>query len=197
MEGKPADFEAIGNRLGFSVVEDSPEHLRLKWHGPRFPAFLCLGIALLLLFVSIPIAQAIYWSGFGSRTASLWYFPLMNLVLLGIAGYLLVQQRAIIIDTSRSIVFSKRRLSGTLFLKVSADAIEGVKLGIDQVYSGFAVASSSAAQSFPVPSLRLCLRNGETVLIDRGSARRLEELGKRIASRLGLALKKEEATGAR
>jgi hypothetical protein len=187
-EGKPADFEAIGNRLGFSVIEDSPERLCLKWRGPRFPAFLCLGIALLLLFVSIPIAQAIYLGGFGSRAASLWYFPLMNLVLLGIAGYLLAQQRTIIIKDKRSVRFSKRRLFGGLSFNVSVDAIDGVKLGLDQVYSGFAVAGSSAAQSFPVPSLRLCLNSGETVLIDRGSARRLEELGNKIARRCGLTL---------
>jgi hypothetical protein len=197
MEGKPADFEAIGNRLGFSVVEDSPERLRLKWRGPRFPAFLCLGIALLLLFVSVPITQAIYWRGFGSRAASLWYFPLMNLVLLGIAGYLLAQQRAITIANNRLVEFSKRRLFGTLSLKVPVCAIEGVKLGIDHVYSGFAVAGSSAAQSFPVPSLRLCLSDGKTVLIDRGSARRLEELGKKIAHRLDRALEKEQAAEVR
>jgi hypothetical protein len=188
IEGKPADFEAIGNRLGFSVIEDSPKRLYLKWRGPRFPAFLCLGIALLLLFVSIPITQAIYWGGFGSRAASLWYFPLMNLVLLGIAGYLLAQQRTIIFEGKRSVRFSKRRLFGALSFNVSVDAIEGVKLGIDQVYSGFAVAGSSAAQSFPVPSLRLCLNNSETVLIDRGSARRLEELGKKIACRFDFSL---------
>jgi hypothetical protein len=191
IEGKPADFEALGNRLGFSVIEDSPKRLYLKWRGPRFPAFLCLGIALLLLFVSIPITQAIYWGGFGSRAASLWYFPLMNLVLLGIAGYLLVQQRTIVVEGNRSVRFSKRRLFGALSFYVSVDAIEGVKLGLDQVYSGFAVAGSSAAQSFPVPSLRLCLRDGETVLIDRGSARRLKELGTRIAQRLGVILQQQ------
>jgi hypothetical protein len=56
MIGDPAEFEAIGNRLGFHIVEDTPEKIVLRWQGARFPAFLCLGIALLLLFVSIPSA---------------------------------------------------------------------------------------------------------------------------------------------
>ena len=55
MEGNPAQFEAIGNRLGFRVEEESDRELCLVWQGPRFPAFLCLGIALLLLSVSVPI----------------------------------------------------------------------------------------------------------------------------------------------
>jgi hypothetical protein len=63
-------------------------------------------------------------------------------------------------------------------------------LGLDQVYSGFAVAGSSAAQSFAVPSLRLMLTGDATVLIDRGGGRRLEELGQTIAYRLGLPLEK-------
>src|SRR5688500_4978018 len=117
MQGNPAEFEAIGNRLGFRVVEDSPKSLTLVWKGPRFPAFLCLGIALLLLFVSVPIAQAIYISGFASRAASLWYFPLMNLVLFGIAVYLLAQQRTIVIDSAaRTVSLRKRHFLKTISL---------------------------------------------------------------------------------
>jgi hypothetical protein len=191
MEGNPADFETIGNRIGFRVVEDSSERLCLLWRGPRFPAFLCLGIALLLLLVSIPIAQAIYLNGFASRAASLWYFPLMNLVLLGIAIYLLAQQRRIIIESAaRAIILRRRTLFGTSSLKLSGGEIRSLILGRDQVYSGFAVAGSSAAQSFPVASLRLILTGGATVLLDRGGARRLEELGETIARRLGIRLEK-------
>jgi len=194
MEGNPADFETIGNRIGFRVVEDSGERLRLLWQGPRFPAFLCLGIALLLLCVSIPIGQAIYLNGFASRVASLWYFPLMNLVLIAIAFYLLAQQRRIIIESAdHAIILMKRNLLRTFSLRLSVGEIERLKLGVDQVYSGFAVAGSSAAQSFPIPSLRLSLTGGATVLLDRGSPRRLEELGKKIARRLGLSLEKDLA----
>ena len=64
MIGNPAQFEAIGNRLGFRVVEETPDKLRLLWQGARFPAFLCLGIALLLLFVSVPITLALWRRGF-------------------------------------------------------------------------------------------------------------------------------------
>jgi hypothetical protein len=52
------------------------------------------------------------------------------------------------------------------------------------VYNGFAVAGSSAAQQFPVPSLRLFLVNGDSVLLDRGSRRRLKELGNQIGEQL-------------
>lgn len=68
-----------------------------------------------------------------------------------------------------------------------------MRLGADQVYSGFAVAGSSAAQSYPVPSLRLVLKTGETVLLDRGGVRRLENLGKRLSHHLGKPLQTEEA----
>jgi hypothetical protein len=194
MDGNPAEFEAIGNRIGFGIVEDSTETLRLLWQGPRFPAFLCLGIALVLLFVSIPIAQAIYLNGFASRAASLWYFPLMNLVLIGIAFYLLAQQRRIVIDNAAHIVtLTKRNFHKTISLTLSYDDIENVKLGLDQVYSGFAVAGSSASQSFPVPSLRLCLKGGASVLVDRGGARRLKELGETIAGRLRMSLERDPA----
>ena len=52
MIGDPRQFEAIGNRLGFRAVEETPRKLLLRWHGARFPAFLCLGIALLLLVMN-------------------------------------------------------------------------------------------------------------------------------------------------
>jgi hypothetical protein len=71
--------------------------------------------------------------------------------------------------------------------------VENVKLVLDRVYSGFALAGSSAAQSFPVPSLRLTIRGGASVLLDRGGARRLQELGEKIARRLGKALEKDPA----
>ena len=194
MEGNPADFETIGSRLGFRIVEDSPERLGLYWQGPRFPAFLCLGLALLLLFVSVPIVQAIYLNGFASRAASLWYFPLMNLVLSGIAVYLLLQERRIIIDNAEhAIILRKRTLFCTASFKASIAEVEHLRMSVDQVYSGFAVAGSSAAESFPVPSLRLFLRGGFSVLLDRGSRRRLEELGETISHRLALSLERDPA----
>ena len=60
------------------------------------------------------------------------------------------------------------------------------------MYSGFAVAGSSAAQSFPVPSLRLILTNAESVLLDRGSRRKLEDLGRRVSNRLEKLLEIKE-----
>ena len=185
MEGNPVEFEALGNRLGFRIVEETPEKLRLVWQGARFPAFLCLGIALALLFISVPIVQAIRLRGFAGPAGSLWYFPLMNLILFGISVYLLSQKRTIVIDASlEKVTLARRSLHRTALLILNYGEIGQLKLGIDQVYNGFAVAGSSAAQSFPVPALRLSVANGESVLLDRGSFRKLENMGKEISERL-------------
>jgi hypothetical protein len=189
MEGNPTQFEAIGNRLGFRVLEETDKKLSLVWQGPRFPAFLCLGIAVLLLSVSLPILYAIYLNGFVGAAGSLWYFPLMNLILFGISFYLLSQKRTIIIDNSaQQVTLKKRSLYQTTLLSVAYLEIKRLKLGVDQIYSGFAVAGSSAAQTFPVPSLRLFAMGGESILLDRGSLRRLEELGRRVSGRLNKPL---------
>lgn len=66
-----------------------------------------------------------------------------------------------------------------------------VVLGVDQVYSGFAVGGSTAAQSFPVPALRIVLQNGQNVLLDRGSFAKLLDLGKLVSERLNKPLEIE------
>jgi hypothetical protein len=193
MEGNPVEFEALGNRLGFRIVEETPEKLRLVWQGARFPAFLCLGIAFALLFISIPIVQAIRLRGFVGPAGSLWYFPLMNLILFGISVYLLSQKRTIVIDASlEKVTLARRSLYRTALLIMSYGEIGQLKLGVDQVYNGFAIAGSSAAQSFPVPALRLYVANGESVLLDRGSFRKLEAMGKQIGERIKKPLEVEE-----
>ena len=193
MQGNPVEFEALGNRLGFRIVEETSEKLRLVWQGARFPAFLCLGIAVALLFISVPIVQAIRFRGLVGPAGSMWYFPLMNLILFGIAVYLLSQKRTIIIDTSlNSMTLARRSLFRTTLLLMNYEEIGRLRLGIDEVYNGFAVAGSSAAQSFPVPALRLFMTNGESVLLDRGSFRKLEDMGKRIGARLKKPLEIEE-----
>jgi hypothetical protein len=185
MEGHPAHFEAIGSRLGFRVAADTAQELRLVWHGPRFPALLCLGIACLLLLISVPISYAIYLNGFVGAAGSLWYFPFMNVILLGIAVYLLSQKRTMVIDSgARKVILKKRSLCQTTSLSAAYPEIDRLVLGVDQVYGGFAVAGSSAAQTFPVPSLRLFVTGGESILLDRGSFRKLEELGREISRRL-------------
>lgn len=194
MKGNPAQFEAIGSRLGFRVTGESDEKLRLVWHGPRFPAFLCLGIALLLLFVSVPIAYAIRLNGFVGAAGSLWYFPFMNFILCGISFYLLSQKRTIVVESSRNrVTLTRRSLHRTTLLSVGYHEIKTLRLGMDQVYSGFAVAGSSAAQSFPVPALRLVTINDESILLDRGSFRKLEDLGKRIECRVNKPVELEPA----
>jgi hypothetical protein len=185
MEGNPANFDAIGNRLGFRIAENSIQSLKLIWHGPRFPAYLCLSIAVLLLFISLPIVQAIRLRGFAGPAASLWYFPFMNMILFGIACYLLSLKRIILFNQeAQTITMTTKSLFNQLCLSASYGEIEHINLGVDQVYNGFAVAGSSAAEKFPVPSLRLFLVNGDSVLLDRGSRRRLKELGTQIGERL-------------
>ncbi len=183
MEGNPAEFEAAGNRLGFRVEMQDGEKISLLWRGPRFPAFLCLGIALALLFLSLPIVEAIHQRGLAGPAASLWYFPVMNLILLGISAFLLSLRRSVLLDHKDGRITLRK---GSIFRKTALnlryDEVAALRLGVDQVYSGFAVAGSSAAQSHPVPSLRLVLGNGETVLLDRGGTKRLEDLGRRLGT---------------
>lgn len=185
MIGNPAQFEALGNRLGFRVVEQTPQTLRLLWQGARFPAFLCLGIALLLLLVSVPIVQALQLRGFVGPAGSLWYFPVMNVVLFGISIFLITQRRVIEIDSqTRQITVRRESLYRDIVLSTSFNEISEIRLGIDEIQSGFAVAGSTAAEKFPVPALRIVLVAGDTVLLDRGSFRRLNETGRLISERL-------------
>lgn len=185
MEGQPSDFEAIGNRLGFRIAQANEHCLKLSWQGPKFPAFLCLAIALGLIFVSLPIFEAIRLRGFVGPAASLWYFPLMNIILFGISLYLFSLRRTVIFDgSSQSVALSRQSLFSKRILRLPYGDIKALKLGLDQVYSGFAMAGSSAAQTFPVPSLRLMMLQGPSVLLDRGSRRNLEALGKLISERV-------------
>ena len=192
MEGNPSDFETIGNRLGFRIAHATELCLRLSWQGPKFPAILCLGIALSLIFVSLPIFEAIRLRGFVGPAAALWYFPLMNVVLFGISLYLLSLRRAVTVDgNSRRVVLTRKTLFRKRSLGLAFGDVKAVKLGLDQVYSGFAMAGSSAAQTFPVPSLRLIAADGQSILLDRGSRRKLEALGKLISERLQKPLETE------
>lgn len=171
------------------VAAEGPEGLSLAWRGARFPAFLCLGIAIALLLLSLPIAEAIRQRGFQSPVGSLWYFPVMNLILLGISLFLLSLKRVILFDhKKREIVFHKRSIFRTIRLCVDYDEVAELRLGTDEVHGGFAATSSTAGQKFPVPSLRLILTGGETVLLDRGGKRRLEALERRLSTFLGKPL---------
>jgi len=182
MEGCPADFETIGSRLGFHLDKVQADRLLLWWRGARFPGVLCLVIAVTLLFLSVPILQAIWFRGLASRVGSLWYFPVMNFILLIIAFFLLSLRRTILADRAdEKVVFSKKNLFRRRDLTVDFSEITALRLAPDQVYGGFGVAGSTASQSFPAPSLRLVLRDAATVLIDRGSQRRLEALGRELA----------------
>lgn len=185
MKGEPARFESIGNRLGFRIVDENRDCVSLAWQGPRFPAFLCLGIATLLLLVSIPILQALQLRGFAGPAGSLWYFPVMNIVLFVISFYLILQRRTIVIDSAaQEVTLTRRTLHQKEQLSVRYDEIAKIDLSLDDVYSGFAVAGSAAAQSFPVPALRLVLNDGQSILLDRGSKRKLAEIGRKISERL-------------
>jgi hypothetical protein len=196
MHGNPSRFEAIGSRLGFRVAADDAEKIFLVWQGARFPAFLCLGIAVALMFISIPILEALRQRGLEGPAASLWYFPLMNLILLGIAAYLLSVKRTILFDRGkRAITLTKRSLLRAIRLSVSFDEVAALRLGADQVYSGFALAGSSAAETYAVPSLRLVLKSGGTVLLDRGGITRLNELAGRVSRAIAIPLEAQTMEG--
>jgi hypothetical protein len=191
MEGDPSQFEAIGSRLGFRVAADEPERFVLVWQGARFPAFLCLGIAVALLFISIPIVEALRQRGLEGPAASLWYFPLMNFILLGIAAFLLSVKRAIVFDRrERKISLLKRSIFRAHRFSANYDDVIALRLGTDQVYSGFALGGSSAAETYPVPSLRLVVKGDETVLLDRGGIKKLESLGTRLSGFIAKPLQK-------
>ena len=184
MTGDPRHFESIGNRLGFRAQPSGDHELNLVWRGGRFPALLCLGIAVFLLLLSVPVFLAILAQGLDSAVGNLWYFPTMNVVLFGVVLFLLTLKREIRIDRrtgtvsmSRSSLLMRRRLT------VEFDEVRALTVADDQVYSGFAVAGSTAGQkSFPARSLRLLLSGSQSVLLDRGGGRRLDELAARIAS---------------
>ena len=182
MTGDPRHFESIGNRLGFRAIPSGDDEIHLVWRGGRFPAFLCLGIAAFLLLLSVPVFLAILAHGLDSAVGNLWYFPAMNAVLFKVAVFLLTLKRTIRIDRgagkvhlSRTSLFMRRRLT------LEFDEVRAVSVADDQVYSGFAVAGSTAGQkSFPARSLRLVLSGSQSVLLDRGGGRRLDELAARI-----------------
>lgn len=185
MIGDPAQFEAIGNRLGFSIVDQTPRRLVMRWQGARFPAFLCLGIAVMLLFISVPIVEALRLRGFVGPAGSLWYFPVMNLILFGISVFLITQRRTIEVDSeTRQITLRRQSLYRTISFAAEYEEIREVRLGVDRVYSGFAIGGSTAAESFPVPALRLQLKSGGNILLDRGSFRKLADLGRLIGERM-------------
>ncbi len=195
MQANPSHFEAIGSRLGFHFAADDSEKIVLVWQGARFPAFLCLGIAVALMFISIPILEAFRQRGFEGPAASLWYFPLMNLILLGIAAYLLSVKRTILFDRgNRMITLSKRSLLRTIRLRVSYDEVAALRLGADQVYSGFALAGSSFVETYSVPSLRLILKSKETVLLDRSGIKRMEAVAERLSAFVEKPVESEKQT---
>ena len=182
MTGDPRHFESIGNRLGFRAIPSGDDEVHLLWRGGRFPALLCLGIACFLLLLSVPVFLAILAQGLDSAVGNLWYFPAMNVVLFAVVVFLLTLRRTIHIDRragavhlSRTSLFMRRRLT------LEFDEVRAVRVADDQVYSGFAVAGSTAGQkSFPARSLRLLLAGSQSVLLDRGGGRRLDELAERI-----------------
>ena len=188
MVGYPRQFESLTNRLGFQITREDTSQLCLTWCGTRFPGLLCLTVTLVLLWISIPVFIAIALQGFSGPASHLWYFPVMNLILLGVAIFLLSLKRTIKIDKIYSrIHLSKRSLFRRQDLKLDFNEVVVLNLGTDMVYSGIAVAGSTVGQSsFPSPSLRLILINSDSVLLDRGGKSRI----KKLADHLGRVLNK-------
>ena len=154
MIGDPSQFEAIGIRLGFSIVEDSRQRLRLSWQGARFPAFLCVGIAVLLLFVSVPILQAALIARFHRPRGIAVVFPFDESSALrhcDFSGHPTahhrIRQRGEVLRALSTQSLPQDQSTA------SFDEIEEITLSIDRVSSGFAIGGSTAAESFPVPAL--------------------------------------------
>ncbi len=182
MEGDPRHFETFISRLGFQIHQEDSYGVRLVWRGTRYPGFLCLGLSLALLFLSVPVIRAILIRGMDSTAMSLWYFPTMNLILFCVALFLLSLNRTTVIDQrSKRVLLSKRSILKRRSLAVAFGEIAALRVGTDMVYSGLAVAGSTMGQSrFPSASLRLALNSGETVLLDRGSEQKIHDLALRI-----------------
>lgn len=167
--------------------------MELVWRGGRFPGWLCLGIAVLLSLLSVPVVQAIRMHGFGSPVGSLWYFPVMNVVLLGVSAFLLSLKRLIVVDRkARQVVLLRKNLWSRRRLAVGFGEIEAVRLGNDQVYSGFAVAGSTAGEkSFPALSVRLLLCGSRSVLLERGAGQKTRALAGRLAAFIDKPLRED------
>jgi hypothetical protein len=135
-----------------------------------------------LLFLSVPIIRAILLQGMNSTAMSLWYFPAMNLILFCVALFLLSLNRTTVIDQgSKRVLLSKRSILKRRDLTVAFGEIAALQVGTDMVYSGLAVAGSTMGQSrFPTASLRLALKGGETILLDRGTKQKIHDLALRI-----------------
>jgi len=182
MEGDPRHFESFISHLGFQIHQEDSYGVSMVWRGTRYPGFLCLGLCLALLFLSVPVVQAILIRGMDSTAMSLWYFPTMNLILFCVAIFLLSFNRTTVIDQrSKRVLLSKRSILKRRSLAVPFGEIAALRVGTDMVYSGLAVAGSTMGQSrFPTASLRLTLKGGETVLLDRGSKQKVHDLALRI-----------------
>jgi hypothetical protein len=117
----------------------------------------------------------------------------MNVVLLGIGAFLVSVRRSISLDReSAQVLLTKTTLINRRVLRLAFADITHCKVGVDQVYSGAGVAGSTMGQSyFPVHSLRLVLTGGETVLLDRGSERRMDSLGEKLSRFLERPLVKD------
>ena len=89
---------------------------------------------------------------------------------------------------SKRIVLRRRSFLRIHELSAGYDEISEFRLGFDEIQSGFAVAGSTGAEKFPVPALRMVLTSDETVLLDRGSRAKLNEIGKLISQRAGRPL---------
>ncbi len=183
MRGHPSRFESFVSRLEFQTEEEGEDRLSLVWHGTRFPGYLCLGLSLALLMLSVPIMEAIRIRGLGTTAASLWYFPVMNIILFGVAAFLLSLKRVIVMDQgSQQVYFSKKSLLRRSDLALNFSEIVALRLGTDMVYSGPVLAGSTAGQSyFPAAALRLVLASGETVLLGRGNKSKMEVLARRLS----------------
>jgi hypothetical protein len=187
LKGDPARFEWRGSRIGHRV-EEKDGGIVLTWKCPLFPSLLCLGIALLLLFPSFFVVKGI-WLRASGPAASLWYFPAMNLVLLGIGIYLLSLRRQVVFKRmEKGIRFTRLSLFDTEILLMGFHEVARAEVATDLVRIGFMLIGGGDKEGYPIPALRLVLRGGHTVLVERGRKATVVELGGKISRVVGCPL---------
>ena len=113
---------------------------------------------------------------------SLWYFPMMNLVLLGIGIYLLSLRRQIVFEkNTKLIMFEKIDLFRRPTLRLRFDEVKRAEVALDLVQVGFTLMGKTDNEGYPIPAIRLVLHSGKTLLVERGKKNRVVELGEKIS----------------
>ena len=138
--------------------------IRLLWRGPRFPAFLCLGIALLLLLISVPIVRSHSHSWFRWPGGIALVFSADESDSVRHCVFLLTQRRTIEIDPGAGRLSLRRQKPLSvcrLYGDGQRDPLESPSVSIASTAVSRWVGRPPRS-AFQLPALRLELSSGET-----------------------------------